>query len=53
MKQKQNNNGPPDEDVQELVTEYDLDTDTAESVRDIMDEYGLDEEEAIELEEAL
>ena len=38
-----------DEEVQELIRDYDLDEETAELIREIMDEYGVDEATAIEL----
>lgn len=39
----------PDEEIQELMENHDLDEDTAEQVRDAMNELGVDEDDAIEL----
>lgn len=43
----------PDEEVQELMENHNLDQDTAERVQEIMEEYGVDENDAVELEENL
>jgi hypothetical protein len=43
----------PDEEIAELMDEYDLDEDEAEHVQEIMDELDLDEDEAVELAEDL
>ncbi len=43
----------PDEEVRELMVDYDLEVEEAEEVKDIMEEYGLDEEEAIELKDLM
>ncbi len=40
-----------DEDIKELMINYDLDRDTAERVQEIMDEFGVNEDDAIEPEE--
>lgn len=45
--------GEIDEEIIELMKEYDLDQDTAERVQEIIDEYGVDVDDAIELEELL
>ena len=42
-----------DEEVIELMENYDLDQDEAEHVKEIMDTEGLDEEEAVELKDDL
>jgi hypothetical protein len=41
---------PQDEEAKELMTEHDLDEDTAERARELIDE-GLDEDDAVELAE--
>lgn len=46
-----NDNNPPEEDVKELMDDYDLDEDTAENVRDIMDEYWVDADDAMEIDD--
>jgi hypothetical protein len=33
----------PDEEIQELMNEYDLDKDEAQEVLDVMDDLGVDE----------
>jgi len=43
----------PNNDVREIMQDYDLDQDTAERVLEIMEDLGVDEDEAIELEEVL
>lgn len=43
----------PDEEVQELMENHDLDQDTAERVQEIMEDLGVDEDDAVELEELL
>jgi hypothetical protein len=43
----------PDDELTDLMNDYDLDPDTAERVREIMDETGLDEDEAVALEEEI
>ena len=48
-----NTNNSPDEEIQELMDDYDLDEDTAERVREVMEEYGVDEDDAVELVEEM
>ena len=38
-----------DEEIRELMKDYDLDKETAEHVLEIMDELDIDEEDAVEL----
>ena len=42
-----------DDEIRELMDDYDLDGDMAERVWEIMQELGVDEDDAIELEELL
>jgi len=42
-----------DDEVKELMVDYDLEADDAERVKEIMDEYDLDADEAIELKDEL
>jgi hypothetical protein len=42
-----------DEEIKELMDNYNLDKDMAERILDIINEHQLDAEEAIELEELL
>jgi division protein CdvB (Snf7/Vps24/ESCRT-III family) len=46
-----NNKDDVDEEVKTLMTEHDLDEDTAERAQELVDE-GLDENDAIELAES-
>lgn len=41
------------EEKLELITDYDLDPDSAERVSDLMEEYDLDAEAAIEMDEGM
>ena len=41
-----------DEDIKQLMEEYDLDEDTAESAQELIDE-GLDEDDAVEVAEEM
>ena len=43
---------PEDEEVQRLMSDYDVDADTAEKAQELIDE-GLDEDDAIELADEL
>lgn len=43
----------PDEEVEELMENYDLEQEEAEHVQEIMEEHGLDEEDAVELKDDL
>lgn len=43
----------PDEEVQEIMENNDLDESEAEEVKEIMDEYGVDEDDAVELKDLL
>ena len=47
------NEGENDEDIKELMKNYDLDKNEAEHVREIMDDHGLDESDAVELKDDL
>jgi len=40
-----------DDEIKELIQDYDLDEDTAERVQDIMNELDVDPDDAVELEE--
>jgi len=42
----------PDEEIKQLMDDYDIDEDTAEKAQELIDE-GLDEDEAIELADEL
>ncbi|MEK7126402.1 MAG: hypothetical protein AAB835_02860 [Patescibacteria group bacterium] len=48
----ENGNGPEDEEVQRLMSDHDIDEDTAEKAQELIDE-GIDEDEAIELAEEI
>ena len=39
----------PDEEIQRIMEEYDLEEEDAERVQEIMEEYGVDEDTAVEL----
>lgn len=39
----------PDEEIQELMKEYDLDEDEAQEVLDVMNDLGVDEQDAMDL----
>lgn len=43
---------PPDEETSQLMEDYDLDEEMAETVQELIDE-GLDEDEAVEITEEL
>lgn len=45
----QDNQEAPDQEIQELMEDNDLDENTAKQVQEVMDEYGIDESDAIEL----
>jgi hypothetical protein len=38
-----------DDEIKELMEDYDLDEETAERVKELMDELDLDEDDAVEL----
>lgn len=44
--------GPEDEDIKQLIKDYDIDEETAERVQELIDE-GLDEEDALEISQDL
>lgn len=43
----------PDEEIQEIMKNNDLEEDEAEKVKEIMNEHGIDEEESVELKDEL
>ena len=44
--------GPENEEVKQLMTDHDIDEDTAEKAQELIDE-GLDEDDAVELADEL
>lgn len=44
------NDDSPDEELTDLMEDYDLDEETADRVREIMDDTGVDEDDAVEFE---
>ncbi len=42
----------PDEEITEIMNDYDIDEDEAEEVQEIMQELGVDLDEAIEIQES-
>lgn len=49
----ENEDGSEDEEIQRLMSDHDIDQDTAEKVQELIDNEGLDEDEAVELAEEL
>lgn len=48
----ENENGPEDEEIQRLMSDHDIDEETAEKEQELIEE-GIDEDEAIELSEEI
>ena len=44
---------PPEEEIKEIMENYDIDEEEAEIVLDLVDEYGLSEDEAVEIKDDL